>query len=409
MPHESDHPDAENPELNPLLNPLLGENMERWAAAYFTAAPEKRDEAVLELLRELQAEHSSGAVTAHAYPHAESATELHPAGFIDMPARILLCRACGAQNAADQRFCGMCGVPLKSANDAASPAHAEGESASGSEAPVPAEDIQIEYLPVSDLLEPGDEAIQTGEKENSARNFSAVSWHTDELSLFRTAAGVDHRDEHPEPETPRFSSRVAVGIALALVIAALAYVGWRGTLGKAANTGLPAPAPAETAPPPASTPDTNQSGTNQSGANQASVSQPAATSPVPPSHPASRSTVPAQSAANAAEEPADNSPTSSESLQAAAGGGTEELAVARKYLDDSAVNAESREQAVAWLWKAVARRNTEATLLLSDVYLKGNGVAKNCEQARVLLDAAAAKGIKAASDRLQHLQSFGCQ
>jgi hypothetical protein len=42
------------PELNPLLNPVLGAHMGRWAEVYFTSPPEKREEAVLDLLRELQ-------------------------------------------------------------------------------------------------------------------------------------------------------------------------------------------------------------------------------------------------------------------------------------------------------------------------------------------------------------------
>ena len=43
-----------DPELNPLLNPVLGAHMGRWAEVYFTAPPEKREEAVSELLRELR-------------------------------------------------------------------------------------------------------------------------------------------------------------------------------------------------------------------------------------------------------------------------------------------------------------------------------------------------------------------
>jgi len=36
-------------------------------------------------------------------------------------------------------------------------------------------------------------------------------------------------------------------------------------------------------------------------------------------------------------------------------------------------------------------------------------VGKNCDQARVLLDAAARKGVKEAGERLRHLPAFGCQ
>ena len=46
------------PELNPLVNPILADNMGRWAEVYFTSPPEKREEAVTELLRELEARNS---------------------------------------------------------------------------------------------------------------------------------------------------------------------------------------------------------------------------------------------------------------------------------------------------------------------------------------------------------------
>ena len=41
-------------ELNPLQNPTLGKNLGRWAQVYFTNPPEKREQAVVELLRELE-------------------------------------------------------------------------------------------------------------------------------------------------------------------------------------------------------------------------------------------------------------------------------------------------------------------------------------------------------------------
>jgi TPR repeat protein len=47
--------------------------------------------------------------------------------------------------------------------------------------------------------------------------------------------------------------------------------------------------------------------------------------------------------------------------------------------------------------------------MLSDLYLHGEGVPKNCDQARVLLDAAARKGEAAAAERLRNLPSYGCQ
>ena len=53
-----------DPELNPLLNPLLAAHMGRWAEVYFTAPPEKRGEAVAELIRELEKEDANAFVAA---------------------------------------------------------------------------------------------------------------------------------------------------------------------------------------------------------------------------------------------------------------------------------------------------------------------------------------------------------
>ncbi len=52
--------------------------------------------------------------------------------------------------------------------------------------------------------------------------------------------------------------------------------------------------------------------------------------------------------------------------------------------------------------------NADATMALADLYLRGYGIPKNCDQARVLLDAAASNGRKDASDRLRHMPAFGC-
>ena len=72
---------------------------------------------------------------------------------------------------------------------------------------------------------------------------------------------------------------------------------------------------------------------------------------------------------------------------------------------------EQRDSAAAaqWLWKAVEKQNTAATVLLAGLYLRGDGVQKNCDQGRVLLDAAADKGNKDAANLLRNLQTFGCQ
>jgi TPR repeat protein len=99
----------------------------------------------------------------------------------------------------------------------------------------------------------------------------------------------------------------------------------------------------------------------------------------------------------------------SSSAATAAQSGSEELATAEKYLNASLGKARDSRQAASWLWKAVAKKNLTATLLLSDLYLRGDGVTKSCDQARLLLDAAARKGGTAAAERLRNLSAFGCR
>ena len=91
-------------------------------------------------------------------------------------------------------------------------------------------------------------------------------------------------------------------------------------------------------------------------------------------------------------------------------GGAEELATAEQYLNRNHTGAAGdNREAAQWLWKAVGKGNATATLVLSDLYLRGDGIPKNCDQARLLLDLAARKGKTSAAERLRNLQAFGCQ
>ena len=79
--------------------------------------------------------------------------------------------------------------------------------------------------------------------------------------------------------------------------------------------------------------------------------------------------------------------------------GAEELAKA-KNASDSAAEA-------AWLWKATAKGNPDAPVQLADMYIKGDGVPRSCEQAMVLLKTAAAKENASARNRLASLYATG--
>lgn len=72
-----------------------------------------------------------------------------------------------------------------------------------------------------------------------------------------------------------------------------------------------------------------------------------------------------------------------------------------------AMNASDFAAAAAWLWKSTSRGNPEAPVRLADMYIKGNGVAKSCEQALVLLRSAAIKENASARNRLAALYANG--
>jgi TPR repeat protein len=64
--------------------------------------------------------------------------------------------------------------------------------------------------------------------------------------------------------------------------------------------------------------------------------------------------------------------------------------------------------AIQLLWAAVEKGNVGAEIDLAELFRTGRGVAKNCDQARILLSAAARKGSAEARKRLEAFQREGC-
>lgn len=100
---------------------------------------------------------------------------------------------------------------------------------------------------------------------------------------------------------------------------------------------------------------------------------------------------------------ADAPPAISPKSDSLADNGREDLNQGRKYLEGRAVPKNSW-MASQFLWKAVAKQNSEAVLLLSDLYARGDGVPRSCEQARILLIAGAKKGSSAAANKLRSIE-----
>ena len=401
------------PELNPLLNPILADNMGRWAEVYFTSPPEKREEAVLDLLRELQArgsEQSPRAVPTSvpstldqgmAIPYAEKASA-------ERQINIQTCHACGHPNPQPHQFCGMCGAKL------------EGEpSELGPEEIDNPRNASNEHAYGSGYSESPDEYREPAAEEYvpPARHSSSDPY---DLSLFQGLREGEATVDFEYEQSPSVRYRYYIGVILAVLIIALGYMAWRSGQASENVQGTPP------APPPAAT-DTNAAAANQNNTATTSTTPPKAAEPqtlpvaktTPEPGTAKKPETPERTpepTASTAEgrapqsKPAPSAPPANmEGQQSLSGNGAEDFAVAQSYLSGTSGHARDSAEAAKWLWKAMANHNGPAMVALADLYLKGDGVSKNCDQARVLLDSAAQRGVAGAGTRLRNLQAFGCQ
>lgn len=95
-----------NPLLNPLMNPILAQNLGRWAQVYMANPPEKREQALIELLREL------GPRSPETNPPG---SRVHLTDEMPVP-REIFCPECQRQNQAGHAFCQFCGSQLHAAD-----------------------------------------------------------------------------------------------------------------------------------------------------------------------------------------------------------------------------------------------------------------------------------------------------
>ncbi|HZQ93488.1 MAG TPA: zinc ribbon domain-containing protein, partial [Candidatus Sulfotelmatobacter sp.] len=161
--------------------------MGRWAEVYFTSPPENREQAVLDLLRELEAD--------------KSRREAHLASELAAQPPLVRCENCGYDNPATNRFCGMCGgVALAEAKSSA-----EGFA-------------QHEANDNSDR--------HTEPRVDAPYSFGDSSAPRHELSLFQAYRETDaggNDDWNYEPVASS-SYRGYIGVVLALLILGLGYM-----------------------------------------------------------------------------------------------------------------------------------------------------------------------------------------
>lgn len=109
---------------------------------------------------------------------------------------------------------------------------------------------------------------------------------------------------------------------------------------------------------------------------------------------------------SAAQPPADAT-TRAATAPADSGTGQEEFNAARDILR-SGYRQRQLSVAVELLWSGVRKGYVPAEVTLADLYRRGDGVEKNCDQARVLLVAASKKGSFDARQMLEQMAERGC-
>lgn len=403
-----------NPELNPLLNPTLGRNLGRWAEVYFTSPPEKREEAVGELLRELK-ENPAPAATESEFPHAELSLSEVPhvaeeSRIFKQGSEILTttspgvqCAECGHRHPVAQRFCGMCGAALASdaleAQDEANPFVAVAQrqpvfaqtSIFGFDTtPVP----QPAFSDAADISWLREKKLAGGERSSAARKLIPAVVAMAAIGILIYAQSRPQKTQPPAASaaTPRVETAPQPNPSQPTTA----------PVPPAASQAAAPSTPASTPAPAAATPAANA---NAVTANSAPANAPAMKQAAPPEKPAApEPTREGPPQANVAA----NAPSAKEQAAAAnTAAGAEDLALATEYLNGKRGPRDSAE-AAKFLWKAVGKENPSAILLLSDMYLVGDGVPKSCDQARLLLNAAVRKNVPQAAQKLRNLQTAGC-
>jgi hypothetical protein len=319
----------------------------------------------------------------------------------------LTCNACHYLNAADQRFCGHCGSPLQ-ARDLPRP-----DIASLNEPP-PAKPSQPVRPPAS---APFPEPEPTERPQPEFAEPKPVARPQSAFSSLMAEPREDSRERgETELEFLRYKTQGSsetsntwkIPVAV-VILAAAGFVGYRLYNGWSILPGLSTSASTATPSVPPTTEEPSQPAASDV-ANPPAAAAPTASKP-DTSVRKSKTAVPLRPETAGAVTPATQRSRDSVTLAPNTAengplGGAAELAQAQRYL--SPASRDSAE-AAKWLWKSVSKENPKAVLLLSDLYAKGDGVPKSCDQARLLLTVAARKGQTEAARRLQSFDAGGCQ
>jgi hypothetical protein len=372
-------PEAPSPsELNPLTNPVLEQNLGRWAKVYFSNPPAKRDQAVSNLLEEIKRESSQGG---------------RPYFPKDPKFQGPVCSACRHQNPFGHKFCSRCGQTLLPEQSA------------------PEQSVSGRATPAENPAPPRIREVPSSEPANYAHD---PRWMPDPVF-----SGIADSDVPPSHGWKYLAA------AAVIVVAGFAYLQWTSGNAKTVSTAISPQLSAPTAPPPQEgfSPSAAKRPTNtivprpvapNSDATQSAAvleKSPAGSKNLevqnPPAEARNRTLLPAGVQPAVQKSPLGGTTSSSQSA-ADLESGSSDLRLAQRYLGGS-MGVRDSSEAAKLLWKAVSKQNATAAVLLSDLYLRGDGVPRSCDQARLLLVAAARRGSPLAAQQLRNFESQGCR
>lgn len=481
--------------LSPVLNPLLASHMGRWAEIYYTTPVEKRDEAVAQLLQELEAEARSGKPSPESMPAPKADA---PALRADLP----LDSEAGAIPSQEHKnlAAGTVSSSLPMERELAKHSEPGSSEPGSSELDLPDLDQPEPDLPELNFQNLNSKALDLGthfesvapeentgtplfeEREDSSAARTGVEAfvasspeptpvsmlspiqrlpipeleeaeiHADtapeiggmSASILATAAASEapHPAQVDLPVAPFQTLFVPLAttrhrIPRSLMIASLFALGvvtliWtlRHEAGTS-NTALSSPT-GTIAVPQAATPPAAETRTSE----QEVPGETKPTAKSDPSLPSSTSQTPESAAENPAVEKSvieksvieKSVPERAVTQRAVGERSAVENAVAEKSeaenqapeVSDPDLQAglqflhgdpsgRNSAEAARYLWKSVSRQNGQALAELAGLYAKGDGVVKDCDQARILLQAAAHhKNVKLGAT-LETLHQSGCE
>ena len=368
-----------------------GGNHAAWE--YANARTNEYDElGVQELLHGLEAESDAATRTSFREP-------VRLSGPVDSEAEVV-CHACQRKSPAGQRFCGYCGTQLVRI-----------------EPPVMERARETwPFTPAGSGADSEASPRQAWPTGSGGPGSPGGEFHDEtELQFLRHTVAPDGWEE-----SGHLGWKILVAV---LVLGVAGFAGYR-WLYAAGSTGAPQQRAAQVHEAPSSQ---EQSEARLPQPAQPPAQQPSATVTKPENTPAAGEGTSPSAAENATPAPIQQSPAhlavppekpeptpapppspAVEHEAPVTEGGQQELATAERYLY-GADGPRDPTEAAKWLWRAVGKQNGTAILLLSELYAKGDGVTRNCDQARLLLMSAVRKKVPDSVTQLRRLELSGCQ